>query len=816
MGGAKSPKEKKPRKNHKKRIAVIAIMAAVLAGFSAWVYFYCAETGNPLKSVMGILSPTVEETPPPTQNPCGIKIYSPQSPAVAYDALSPKVLSSSGSVNPEAALSLYDGDPSTRITKAGGSVTLDAGSLKALSYIGYTPDTSSQEAADSCVGTKFSASKDNKSFVELGTINPDVNGDLNPERHTILFSGYGLYRYFKVDFSPGASLGEVEWMCDDGIVCSEEKNRAETKTATSFNLTAFDATAEFDGRIFMAVYSRDNIIKHCEVRDYAFTPSGFYDLKFEKLSLENGDRVMISGYDTKTMNGILPTPLRYEYTEASSSLSMANIYSDNMMFQADTDLIISGKAPSGARVKAEIENNDTGELYAGSDVSENLSDWEIDFGAFPNGGRYTMRVFCGDEKLEFENITFGDVWVFAGQSNMEFYLCGEDEEAKYLKTAQGQKEAENSNIRMVNLYNIGLTGAAGEVENVPLNDWNDYWAELTPDRANYLSAIAYYFAQGIYERYGRNVGIISVAVGDTEINKWYPYGESFGTFTGTDGCLYNNRIYPFTKQKIKGILWYQGEADMYRTNMKADLYADAMAGLIDSYRKKWGDSELPFYYAQLARYGVKDESEIREGQRVALQRVKNTENVGMISLLDIIGTYEQGDGCARTDIHPWQKRVVAERFLSRVGHDLYGDTSLHSGGPVYKSMEVFDDRIELTFRHTGSLKVMDKSQYADSVCEKKISDSMTDTSELKEFYISDREGKFYPASAKIENDKVTVYSDSVMYPKNVMYAWGAYPEMPNLTDDTGLPAATFNTANGSEISADNTLGLDGEYVDEGE
>ena len=30
-------------------------------------------------------------------------------------------------------------------------------------------------------------------------------------------------------------------------------------------------------------------------------------------------------------------------------------------------------------------------------------------------------------------------------------------------------------------------------------------------------------------------------------------------------------------------------------------------------------------------------------------------------------------------------------------------------------------------------------------------------------------------------------------------AWGAYPEMPNLTDDSGLPAVTFNTYNGSEV-----------------
>ena len=96
--------------------------------------------------------------------------------------------------------------------------------------------------------------------------------------------------------------------------------------------------------------------------------------------------------------------------------------------------------------------------------------------------------------------------------------------------------------------------------------------------------------------------------------------------------------------------------------MNAEEYSDAMAGLIDLYRQKWSSEDLPFYYVQLTRYETKDASEIREGQRIALQKVRNKKNVGMFGLLDIIGRYDQGEGCARTDIHPWQKEVVADRF----------------------------------------------------------------------------------------------------------------------------------------------------------
>lgn len=233
--------------------------------------------------------------------------------------------------------------------------------------------------------------------------------------------------------------------------------------------------------------------------------------------------------------------------------------------------------------------------------------------------------------------------------------------------------------------------------------------------------------------------------------------------------------------------------------MNAEEYSDAMAGLINLYRRNWNNEDLPFYYVQLTRYETKDASEIREGQRIALQKVKNKKNLGIFGLLDIIGRYEQGEGCARTDIHPWQKEVVADRFLDYVGHDIYGDSEANTSGPVYQSKQKIDNTIVLTFKHKGKLKVMDKSQYVDSVCEQKISASSTDLGILHEFWISDESGKFYPANARIENDKVVVWSDSVSNPTDVMYAWGAYPEMPNLTDDSGLPAVTFNTYNGSEI-----------------
>lgn len=685
---------------------------------------------------------------------------------------------------------IYDGNPDTCIDCPDGTTVLDAGEVKNLAYIKYLPNCSTQDAANSCIGTKFYASKDNVDFVELGTVMPDVTGDLSTDWHIIEFSGYGLYRYFKVVPPPYASISEVEWVCNNGIV-SEGRN-------TSIDFVAYNARNDYHGLITLAVYNRDGALKTFETQKAEFLVGEYTPVIFSHLDVKLGDYIKILAYDSDSMKVLVGAPLEYRYTEASGNLELSNIYSDNMVLQADEELVLSGKAPSGSIVTAELTDDESKHTVSASATVREFSDWKLSLGTFRNGGSYTLRITADNVELEYKNITFGDVFVFAGQSNMEFYLCGEKNGEKLLKSRDGKKQASSSNIRLMNMYTIGVNGAAAEIDNVPLCDWNGYWTELTPESAAYVSAISYYFSKELNQRTGRNIGIISVAVGDTEINRWYPRGEKYGSFEGTDGRLYNNRIYPFTKMKIKGILWYQGEADMYRTNMNAGQYSDAMAGLVDIYREKWNQPNLPFYYAQVARYGTKDESEIREGQRLALRKIANKENTAMISLLDIIGTYKQGSGCARTDIHPWQKEIAAKRFVSCVMCDLYNGSDDFTG-PEYESSEINGSKVIITFKHKGRLKVMDKSQYADSVCDENIKNRNIDVSVPHEFSVVDAEGKFYPADAEIIDDKVVVQSDSVSNPVGAVYAWGAYPEMPNLTDDTNLPVSTFDTRNGSAV-----------------
>ena len=84
-----------------------------------------------------------------------------------------------------------------------------------------------------------------------------------------------------------------------------------------------------------------------------------------------------------------------------------------------------------------------------------------------------------------------------------------------------------------------------------------------------------------------------------------------------------------------------------------------------------------------------------------------------------------------------------------------------------------DDRVELRFKHVeGGLVARD--------------------GELKGFVIAGEDGKFVPADARIEGERVLVSSPSVAKPAAVRYAWADFP-ICNLYDEVGLPAAPLRT-----------------------
>jgi sialate O-acetylesterase len=126
------------------------------------------------------------------------------------------------------------------------------------------------------------------------------------------------------------------------------------------------------------------------------------------------------------------------------------------------------------------------------------------------------------------------------------------------------------------------------------------------------------------------------------------------------------------------------------------------------------------------------------------------------------------------DIHPLDKQDVGKRLALAAQKVAYGDEKIIYSGPVYRSMKIEGNKIILTFTHIGGGLIAKGG-------------------ELKCFAIAGADKRFVWAKARIENDKIVVWSDEILNPIAVRYAWADNPEGANLYNREGLPASPFRT-----------------------
>lgn len=227
--------------------------------------------------------------------------------------------------------------------------------------------------------------------------------------------------------------------------------------------------------------------------------------------------------------------------------------------------------------------------------------------------------------------------------------------------------------------------------------------------------------------------------------------------------LFNAMVCPWTNFPVKGVIWYQGEANVGRAAQYGDLFPAMIAG----WRQQW-KNDFPFYFVQLANYleskEVQPDSEwaaLREAQAKALR----LEDTGMATIIDI--------GLAN-DIHPKNKQEVGRRLaLIALARD-YGKKVSFSG-PAFKDYSIKGERATVGF------------DYADEGFQVK-------GSTLKGFTIAGPDRVFYPATAVVEGGRIVVSSPQVDIPLAVRYGWADNPDC-NLYGKNGLPAVPFRTDN---------------------
>jgi len=236
-------------------------------------------------------------------------------------------------------------------------------------------------------------------------------------------------------------------------------------------------------------------------------------------------------------------------------------------------------------------------------------------------------------------------------------------------------------------------------------------------------------------------------------------------FPGKPLGLYNAMLYPIVNYSLKGMVWYQGESNAER----ASEYKTVLSTLIGEWRRLWNQGNQPFLFVQLPDF-MEPKNEPSEGDWATLRNQQlKTLSVPNTAMVVTIGLGE------KNDIHPLRKKEVGQRLALTAEKLAYNEKKLVASGPIYQSMKVKGNTIELNFSDCGSGL------------------TTNDCKELKHFAIAGADKKYLWAKAEIKGNKIVVWNDAVSKPAVVRYAWADNPAGANLYNKEGLPASPFTT-----------------------
>ncbi|MEC0267785.1 RICIN domain-containing protein [Paenibacillus anseongense] len=448
-------------------------------------------------------------------------------------------------------------------------------------------------------------------------------------------------------------------------------------------------------------------------------------------------------------------------------ITLPNFFTTNMVLQRNKNHIIWGKGVSGAALAVSLTNGSS--LSQQNTIVDTNGNWTASLSPLPAGGPYTLTIQGRGYSKTIAGVYVGDVFVLAGQSNMERTYSNETTNASYVPPLPTNP--------MIKHFTLAYIDASEARFNVPFRDSSKSWLTLNEDNNKKLSLVGLFFAeQMLQENPNVPIGLISTPWGGTDITRWIRSSleNNSPNYTANNGTIYNNHIAPLTKYAIAGVLWYQGENDYQREAM----YTEAFPTLINDWRNQWGKADLPFFYTQLARLSDRDFTAVREAQRLALTSVTNPSQIGMVVTMDT-------DHGKSTDIHPPGKDTIGKRMFLMAKNMILGQSSVVFTGPLFKKANMNGNKISVEFEANslgGGLMIKDVY-------------GQTSGGSLREFEIAGMDGIFTSATAVINplNNTVEVTSASVPSPVYVRYAYSRVPQNPNLFNKAGLPASPFTT-----------------------
>jgi len=466
---------------------------------------------------------------------------------------------------------------------------------------------------------------------------------------------------------------------------------------------------------------------------------------------------------------------------ASADVSLNNMFGDHMVLQQGIRNRVWGKAEAGEKVTVTLATQ------SHSTTAADDGSWKVMLDAVQEyGGPHTLTV-KGNNTVSFEDVLIGEVWVCAGQSNMQWSVNAAND-ADLEKASASFPE-----IRLISVPQVGTQE--------PQWNFNGSWKPCSPESVGGFSAVGYFFGRQLHQTLGVPVGLINNAWGGSACEAWVNRQKlaDDGRFekllarweqmekekadddrlmkgNARPGNIYNGVLTPSIGYGIRGAIWYQGESNASR----AYQYRDLFPYMIKTWRDEWGLGDFPFYWVQLADFrGEKAEpaesdwAELREAQTMTMDALPAT---GEAVIIDI------GEG---KDIHPKNKQDVAKRLARWALAETYAMAGIPCHSPRYASMEKDGNKIVLSFDHVdGGWRPFD-------------------VNEPIGFTIAGADKAFVHAKATVREDgRIEVSAEGVADPVAVRYAWADNP-ICNMFDGAGLPLTPFRTDDYPGVTVNN-------------
>lgn len=499
------------------------------------------------------------------------------------------------------------------------------------------------------------------------------------------------------------------------------------------------------------------------------------------------------------------------------SVTLPSYYMENMVFQRNQPLVVKGTVKS-AHASEQIDASKLSATLTQGKMTASATAKIAKNGSFTctlNAQKASLKPYSlqvrYDSKIvtELAKVYVGDVFVAAGQSNMELnyaqYYEGNNNAYNFgkglVKKTDLPKPLVDKNVKFV-IADHDAKNTDFPLANVNLNA--GAWLNADSTNSLHLSYLTQQFALQLRAKHPNvPVGIIQTAWGGTPIRRHIRGGD-----------IYANHIAPLKDFHVAGVLWYQGCDDAMNFSTATE-YESQMTALINQYRSVFERKDLPFLYVQLARWpNYQYTQNVREAQRTTLDNanLQDRSNVAMTVSLDT----DKGTSAL---IHPLGKDILGARMAAQylaMENGTKNAVSVPNGPLIERARHTVDGKIALSFQigTASGLKAMQpnytKSASASAPDYTKNSKAtpldgisnivIPTTAALQGFEVANSSGQWVPANAIIRGNQVVLSAangtplDNLSGITQVRYLFSGNPKCASiLYNSLNLPASPFIT-----------------------